>query len=172
MQLTVTALFLMGCGRSDPYAPIKKLYKPSPDTDVTSSRWYNFPSFAGTVWKTKVKTAVAEGKRYTGAPEISLVAPHRFDPTAPHYSSVPDMKIITVLPVGTRVRIERLMKDNGAWGGVQVTATVEDGTNAQRTVFLDNALLAHNQYLQNDLKATNWGVNPERLEAVTDGSNK
>jgi hypothetical protein len=80
------------------------------------------------------------------------------------------MKVITVLPAGTRLRIERLMKDNGASGAVQVTATVEGGTHAQRTVFLDNALLAHNQYLQNDLKATNWGVNPEMLEAVTDAS--
>ena len=166
MQLTVAALLLTGCGKSsDPYAPVKKLFKPSADTDVTSSPRYNFPSFAGTVWKTKVKTAIAEGKRYTGAPEIRLLAPHRFDPTEPRYIPNPDTKIITVLPVGIRVRIERLMKDNGAWGGVKVTATVEDGTNAQRSVFLDEELLASNQYLMGN-KSTNWGVDPDMLEKV------
>ena len=163
--LLATLPFFSGCGQSsDPYAPVKKLFKPSPDTDVTSSPWYNFPSFAGTVWKTKVKTAVAESKRYTGALEIQLLAPVHFDPTHPKYYPPNDLKLMTVLPVGTRLRIERLMKDNGAWGGVLVTATVEDGTNTQRTMFLDNTLLAHNQYLMNELKATNWGVNPEMLE--------
>jgi hypothetical protein len=173
MNLTM-ALFLTGCGQSsDPRAPVKKLFKPSADTDVTSSPWYNFSSFSGTVWKTKVKTAIAEGKRYTGAPETSLVAPRRFDTADPNYRRPNDTRIITVLPVGIRVRIERLMKDNGAWGGVNVTATVEDGTNAPRIVFLDGAMLASNQYLGTEVtKSTNWGVNPEMLEAVTDDLKK
>lgn len=73
------------------------------------------------------------------------------------------MKIVSVLPAGTRLRIRRLMQDNGAWGGVQVTAAVEDGTNAQRTVFLDNALLAPNKYILGPTN-TSWSVNPEMLE--------
>jgi hypothetical protein len=152
---------------------VKKLYKPSADTDVTSSSYYNFSSFAGTVWKTKVKTALAEGKRYTGAPEIKLLAPHRFDQTDPNYRPLHEnTKIITVLPIGTRLRIERLMKDNGAWGGVNVIATLEERTNAQRIVFLDASMLASNQYLGNEAgnKSTNWGVNPEMLETVTNAS--
>jgi len=170
VKLNMAALLLTGCGKpSDPSASVKKLFKPSSDTDVTTSPRYNFSSFSGTVWKTKVKTALAEGKRYTGAPEISLLAPSRFDQSDPNYRPPHDTRIITVLPVGIRVRIERLMKDNGAWGGVKVTATVDDGTNAQRTVFLDTWLLASNQYLMNSMtKSTNWGVEPEMLEAVSE----
>jgi hypothetical protein len=63
------------------------------------------------------------------------------------------------------------MKDNGAWGGVQVTAKVEDGTNTPTAVYVDERLLANNIYLHfGPTKSTNWGVNPEMLEAVTDGS--
>ena len=76
-----------------------------------------------------------------------------------------------MLPVGTRVRIERLMKDNGAWGGILVTATVENGTNGQKTVFLDEALLADNNYMDG-AASKNWGVNPEMLEPVTDDLKK
>ena len=75
------------------------------------------------------------------------------------------MKLIAVLPVGTVIRIERLMHDNGAWGGVQVTASVKDETNAQRTVFLDELLLANNKHINlGPTTSTNWGVNPEMLE--------
>ncbi len=166
VTLNLPTVFLTGCGQSaDPLAPVKKLYKPSPDTDVTASPKYNFAPFSGTIWKTKLKTAVAEGKRYTGAPETSLIVPSRFDPTDPNYRPVPGIKIIAVIPEGTRLRIERLMKDNGASGSVQVTATVEDGTNTQRTVFLDGRLLLNNMYLLFEMtKSTNWGVNPEFLE--------
>ena len=90
-MLKMTGLFLTGCGPSpETKAALKEIYKPRPDIDVTSSPEYNFSSFSGTVWKTKVKTALAEGKRYTGAPEIRLLAPHRFDPTEPRYIPNPE----------------------------------------------------------------------------------
>jgi hypothetical protein len=172
ITVTTAAILLTSCGKStDPYAPMKKLYQASPDTDVTLSSNYNFASFSGTVWKTKVKTAISEGRRYSGVPETTLIAPNRFDTADPHYRPVQNLHIITVLPVGTRLRIERLMKDNGAWGGVNVTVAVEDGANAQRVMFLDGWLLAANRYLMNGPPAsTNWGVDPEMLEAVTNAS--
>src|SRR5580698_1776810 len=82
IMMVATAAILTSCGKSsNPLTSIAKLYQPSPDTDVSSLPEYNFVSFTGTVWKTKVRTAVANEKRYTGAPDVSLLVPKRFDPT-------------------------------------------------------------------------------------------
>jgi hypothetical protein len=91
------------------------------DSDVTSSPDYNFSSFSGTEWKTRVKVAVADIRG-----EIYLIAPDSFDPTDAHYRPIASCTVMSVLPVGSRIRIERLMKNNGDWGGVRVTAVVED----------------------------------------------
>src|SRR5204862_4489507 len=106
----------------------------------------NFASFAGTVWKTKTSVAIADGKRYTGAPEVSLLAPERFDSTHPRYNPPRDTKIVAVLPASTRLRISRLLEDQGAGGGVQVEAVLLDGTNGQKAVFLDGLLVAGNAW--------------------------
>jgi hypothetical protein len=120
------ASLLNGCGQ-DPNRR-DTMFKQRPDTDVTSSPEYNFRSFAGTVWKTKVKVALADLKAYTGEHHITLLTPENFDPAHPRYRPPPYMeKVIAVLPIGTHLRIERLMKDNGNWGGVRVTALLEDG---------------------------------------------
>jgi hypothetical protein len=149
--MILTPLFLSGCG-----------YKQPPDTDVTSSAKYNFAPFAGTVWKTKVKVALADVKRYNGWHEATLLPPDAFDPTHPKYRPPPDLEeLISVLPIGTRLRIERLMKDNGNWGGVQVTASLEDG----RVVYLLDDFLAKNRFLwPGDSDSKEWGVNPDMLE--------
>jgi hypothetical protein len=108
-------MFLTRWGQSSKaFKEISKLYKPSEDTDATSSPYYNFSQFSGTVWKTRVRTAVAELKRYTGAQDITLLTPVSFDAAEPKYNPPPTIKSFTVLPIGTRVRIERLMEDNGA----------------------------------------------------------
>ena len=164
--LLLAALFLTSCGQSlDPLAPVKKLFKPAADTDVTASPEFNFASFSGSVWTTKVETAVAELKRYTGAPETTLLSPQAFDQKHPQYTPPHDMKSVTILPVGTRVRIARLMKDNGAWGAVQVTANVEVGSNAPVTVFLSRRFLTDNVHVnRGPTTSTNWDVNPDMLE--------
>ena len=157
---------LTGCGQSSsPYKEISKLYKPSPDTDVTSSPHYNFSSFSGTVWKTKVKTAVADLTRYTGAHDITLLAPIAFDSADPKYTPPPTMKSYTVVPAGASLRIARLMKDNGAAGFVMVTATLLDGTNSQKDVFVSPHLLAKNQFVWPGWSSsTNWDVDPDIVE--------
>jgi hypothetical protein len=160
-------VFLAGCGPS-PEAAVKKLYRPSPDKDVTSAPKapkYNFSSFANTIWKTKVEVAIAGTKRYTGAPEVSLLAPERFDPTHPRYSPGSDMRIVAVLPPGTHLRIARLMQDQGAWGGVQVEAVLLDGTNSQKSVLLDPLLLSGNRWARGPDSNTNWGINPDMLQS-------
>src|SRR5262245_8613751 len=85
--------FLNGCGQSQEEAMLKG-YKQRPDTDVTSSSEYNFKSFSGSVWKTKVKVALADVKRYNGSHEPTLLAPENFDPTHPEYFPPPDMEKI------------------------------------------------------------------------------
>ena len=160
------AFFLNGCGDSkDRSFNLLKNYKQPPDTDVTSSPEYNFSSFTGTVWKTKVKVALADFKRHTGEHSTDLITPEFFDPTHPKYTRVPGSRIIAVLPVGTRVRIERLMKDKGVWGGLRVAATVEDGTNSQETIYLSVEMLATNKFmLPGQSSSTNWDVDPDLLE--------
>jgi hypothetical protein len=164
--LNMAALFLAGCGQSpETKAALKELYKKHPDTDVTGDPYYNFSSFAGTVWKTKVKVAVAELERYSGVHDIKLLAPDSFDPEHPRYDPPKNLQLNSVLAAGTRIRIERLMRDQGVWGGVQVVATVEDSTNFQKNVYLDPMLLAKNRFVwAGSSMSTNWGVNPDMLE--------
>ncbi|MDB6068241.1 MAG: hypothetical protein JWR26_4449 [Pedosphaera sp.] len=165
-MISIAALWFSGCGESPESVVKKKLFSPRPDKAVTMSPEYNFSSFAGTVWKTKTKTAIADLKRYTGAPEVKLLAPQRFDRTHPEYNPPDDMKIIAVLPPGTRLRITRLMEDQGAWGGVQVEAVLEDGTNAQKAVLLDGFLLAGNRWTRGPDSNKNWDADPGMLERV------
>jgi len=127
-----------------------------PDTDVTSSPEYNFTTFAGTVWKTKVKVGLADITSYKGRHEITLGAPESFDEADTKYT-----KLIDVLPVGTRLRIERLMQDNGSLGGVQVTASLEDG----KVVYVLRELLAKNRFISPGWSdSRNWGMNPDMFE--------
>jgi hypothetical protein len=112
--------------------------------------------------------AVADLKQYTGKHDLNLLVPKHYDSTHPEYTPAHDMQIIALLPPGTRLRIEKLMKDNGNWGGVRVAAVLEDGTNSQKTVFLDELLLTNNQFIaRGPTSSTNWGVNPDMLEVVT-----
>ena len=143
------SIFLSGCGRR-------------PDTDVTSSPEYNFSSFAGTVWKTKVKTALADVKLYTGRRVTYVLPPRSYDPAHPHYSPPPELEQInSVLPVGTRVRIEGLMKDNGTAGLLFVIGSLEDG----KVVYLSDYLLAKNRFVfPGWSESKEWGVDPEILE--------
>src|SRR5207247_7792162 len=82
-------------------------------------------SFAGTVWKTKVEVALADLEQYTRKHDLNLLIPMHFDPTHPKYTPTHNMLIVTLLRIATGVRIDRLIKDNGNWGGVRVAAKLE-----------------------------------------------
>jgi len=159
-QMAVLFALLVACDKS-PQAAISKLYKPSPDKDVTTDPQFNFSPFAGTVWKTKAKTAIADIKRYTGVMDTHLLAPLHFDPADPNYTPIKDLKIDAELPVGTRLRITRLLQDQGAGGGPYVEAIVQDGTNTDKTVFVDFALLSSPRGSGPTLT---WSANPDMLE--------
>jgi hypothetical protein len=151
ITLVMIASLLMGCGR--------------PATDVTSSPEYNFVPFAGSVWRTKVKTALADIKPGSISTRLHLIAPEHFDPAHPKYRPIAQSQIIAELPPGTRLRIDRLMKNNRNWGGVWVTAVLEDGIHSGKTVHLSNYLLAKNRFVWagwSDSKE--WGADPDMLE--------
>lgn len=151
--LLAMALSITGCRRP-------------PDTDVSASPYYNFSSFTNTVWKTKGKVALTDTKQYTGRHALTLFPSKIFDPTQPGYNSVDlvNIRLIAELPVGTRVRIGRLMEDNGNWGGVRVKGVLDDG----REVVIDDMLLSKNKFLNTTLTSpsTNWGVAPDMLETA------
>jgi hypothetical protein len=164
------ALFCSGgCGKSsdkelkDEDSAMKKMYSPQQDKDVTSDPQYNFSSFAGTVWKTKIKLGMVDIKRYTGRRDTALLAPESFDSTQPNYRPPHDMTMISVLAEGTHLRIERLMEDQGVWGGVWVTASLEDG----KIVYLEPYLLAKNRFIWKGWSSsTNWGFDAQMLEEI------
>ena len=140
--------------------PLLLLLSGCRDSDVTSSPDYNFLSFSGTEWKTKVKVAVADIRG-----EIYLIAPDSFDPTDVHYRPIAGCTVKSVLPIGSRIRIERLMKDNGDWGGVLVTATLDDSPVSQRTIYVERELLAKNVFIWAGWSySTNWDINTNILE--------
>lgn len=165
MVLALVSL-LEGCDQSsNKYVNELKNYKQPPDTDVTLSPEYNFASFSGTVWKTKAKVALADFKEYTGVHHTYLFVPKRFDPNQPDYTPLHDMKIIAVLPSGTRLRVGRLIQDNGIGDQLWVTGTLVDDTNSEKNVYLDHLLLANNRFIAlGPSSSTNWGVNPDMLE--------
>ena len=170
--LAMGCLLLNGCGRSSnkftkELDELDKINE-SPDTDVTASPVYNFSSFAGIQFRTKVKVAITALIRYNGEHAITLFPPDSFDPADPNYRAVHDMQVISVLPAGTLLRIDRLMKDNGEWGGVRVTATVESGGYAKKNLYLDRELLAKNVFVWTGWSLLrDWGVDPDYLEVVT-----
>jgi len=157
--VTLTA----GCGPS-PDSALKQAYSPKAYKDVTSSPEYNFSTFSGTVWKTKTKVALANVKRYTGAYERTLLAPIHFDTADPKYTSGPEKHVDKVMPAGTQLQIGRLMEDQGAWGGVQVEAVLQD-QKGESIVYLDPWLLSGNKWSGGPTSYTNWGVNSDVLEA-------
>ncbi len=151
--LVFSALFLGGC-------------RQSPE-DVTRSPHYNFSSFAGTVWKTRVKVALAEVPVYNGAHQLTLLSREEFDPTDPKYTGTANQyRIISMLPAGARIRIGRLLFDTGEGSQLWVTASLDSGTYYRKTVYVTRRLLARNIFLERDpsLPRT-WGVNAKYLES-------
>jgi len=138
------------------------LYKLPPVKNVTLSPECNFSSFCGTVWKTKVKVAVATIQQGSRPASVYLLEPHSFDPAHPKYTPPYGMQIIEVLPAGTRLRIERLlMKENFNWIDLWVTASLDDG----KIVRLSVGLLAKNRFIWSGWSdSKDWGVDPDMLE--------
>ena len=135
------------------------IYSITRDTDVSSSPKYGFASFSGTVWRTKVKLATGHLEGHT-----RLIPPIFFDKTDPRYLALPDLRELSILPIGSRVRIDRLIQDNGSWGGIQVTAMVDDGTGIERKVYLNTQLLAPNSFLDAIASSSKtWAVNSDML---------
>ena len=100
-----------------------------------------------------------------------LLPPDRFDPTDPNYIRIPDIKSITVLPPRIRLCITWLLKDQGAWGGVQVEGVVVDEANALKAVYVDKDFLTNVWWAsKGPTSNTNWGVNPDMLAPSGDSS--
>ncbi len=167
IPLIMAVLCLSGCGE-DPNVTALKNYKRKPDTDIGADPRYNFASFAGTVWKTKDKVALASVKEYTGERVTYVISPISFDATRPDYRPFDggDLQIVAVLPAGVRLHVERLMRDNGIANLISVRVVVEDGTNAHQNVYLSERLMENGPISANKLISTNWGMNPEFLEEV------
>ena len=56
------------------------------------------------------------------------------------------------------------MKDNGNWGGLRVTGSMEDG----EVVYLERRLFARNRFLFPDSDSNEWAGDPDILEKVAE----
>ena len=134
-----------------------------PDRDVSSSASLNFLSFTGSVWRTKIELAVTQRKNYHGTLVSYLEVPPQKH--SDNDRSIPHVALL--VPAGARLRIDRLMQDSGTWGGLWVTAVLDEGTPKQKTVEVDPLLLAKNKFIWiGTSSSTNWDVNPDVLEKV------
>jgi hypothetical protein len=151
--ILAASLFLGGCRR--------------PPKDVTRVPHYNFSSFAGTVWKTKVKVALTDVTEYNGEHHLTLYSTDAFAPPDPKYPRMNDRyPIISILPAGARIRIRRLWFDTGEAGLLWVTASLDSGTYYRKTVYVSRQMLANNIFLEHDPSfPKTWGVNPKYLES-------
>jgi hypothetical protein len=145
-------------------ATIAMLMSGCRDSDETSSPRYNFSSFSGTVWKTKLQIAVAKIER--GSTKICLIPPDAFDTNNAHYRPILGCTVMSVLSVGSRIRIERLVKDNVDWGGVRVTASLIESPVERGAIYVEPELLEKNCYLYDKAtsQSTNWGMSPDLFE--------
>jgi hypothetical protein len=173
LLLAMAYLSLNGCGKSSKDKELLdelKNYKQPPDTDVTKNPDYFFSSFAGTVWRTRTRTALVEIKLYTGKRVIWFSPPLVFDPADPNYMPIAGMHVATVLPAGARICIDRLMQDNGIGGQVWVIASLENETNCQTTnLYVSPTFLANNSFFRGPITLHRWGVDSNYLEAATNG---
>jgi hypothetical protein len=153
--LVMAPLFLNGCGQP-------------PDSDVTKNPRYFFSSFANTLWRTKDKTALMKVKLYTGKQVTTFVPRDAFDPTDPQYRPTPGMQLVSIVPPGALLRINRLLQDNGIGSQVNVIASLESETNSDTTnLYLDAEFLANNSFFRGPVTLHRWGVNSNLLETVT-----
>jgi hypothetical protein len=73
-----------------------------------------------------------------------------------------------MLPSGAHVQMGQLIKDNGEGNILLVTGTLTDETNGQLIVYFDRELLKKNRFITpGSSSSTNWDVNPDMLEALT-----
>jgi len=132
------------------------------ETDVTADTRYNFQSFAGSTYKAKDKLTVVKVKQYNGQQNMILFPASTFDRSRSDYRTLPGvLGTVTDVSVGAKVQVSRLMKDNGNWGGVRVTALLEDGT----VVYLSERLLVPNKFISvGESQTAAWDLNPESFE--------
>jgi hypothetical protein len=168
----MASLFLSGCGKFPKDKELLdelKNYKQLPDTDFTKNPDYYFSSFAGTVWRTRTKTALVEIE-YTSKQVIWFAPPLVFDPADPNYMPIAGMHVVTVLPAGARICIDRLMQDNGIGNQVWVIASLENEANCQTTnLYVSPTFLANNSFFRGPITLHRWGVDLNYLEAAANG---
>jgi hypothetical protein len=113
-----------------------------------------------------VKVALADITRRQDRTQITMLPPCFFDRTHPGFISLYYLTIIRELPIGTKIRINRLMETFGNAGGVHVVASIDDGTTFELNHHFSNKnKFIHRSWDEKDV-TNKWGVNPEMLEKV------
>jgi len=140
-------------------------------TDVTHSPEYNFASMAGTRWKTKTETALAPN--YGGSKRTYLIPPLNFHTAYHEHAGLSGYgrAVTAKFPVGTHLRIEKLIKHRGGVSGVEqlfVIATLEDKVHSRKEVYLSLYFFERNAFLwrNHGPYPKTWTANPDLLESA------
>ena len=101
----------------------------------------------------------------------------QLDRAVPDYDGSVPRRVVRILPIGTRLRIERLMFDNGEGSQLWVTASLDDGTYPKKIVYVNWGLLAENRWIggphpgvphpPGSETSRTWTVNPKYLESAS-----
>ncbi|MBL8824096.1 MAG: hypothetical protein JNJ77_16035 [Planctomycetia bacterium] len=137
-----------------------------PPLDVTQEEKYEFKEFQGTIWRTKTRVVLADITDRQDRTEIIMLAPCSFDRNHPEYSPPYHLTVIKEIPIGTKIRINRLLETFGNAGGLDVEGTIDDGTTFQLCHrFLNKNKFIYRYWDKKDV-ISKWGVNQELLESV------
>lgn len=95
---------------------------------------------------------------------LYLLAPEAFDRTHPNYTPLAGSKAVSVLPAGTEIRIDKLWKDHGNWGGLRITGQVNEGTSV-KSLEISWRFFMKDKFLNPGLNyPSTWAVDPDLLE--------
>lgn len=150
----ISHLLLLGCGRQD----------------VSSNPANHFAAIAGTMCKTKVPLVILQsGRDYVGS---ICTAGYEDDflhgkvDTSSYGAYGANVKVITVLPIGTIIRIDQLMTRGGDIGGHFVTFSVQSGKySGTKSIEMPDSMFLPNSFIDPvQSKSTDWLIDQGKLE--------
>ncbi len=158
------AIFLFTCSCN------KKRDSRNMYTDVSLAQDYNFKSFSGNKYRTKVEVAIAKIKTHSGETIEVIIPQDAYDDKHPEYNPPPFLeKVVAKLPIGFTIRIHALLKENGIAGLLRVQVSLEDDIDASskgKVVYIDRTMLTKNKFMYPSSPANEWTVDSKLLEHV------
>ena len=136
--------------------------------DVSKNR--NFSKFAGTIWKTKVPIAIPSSGTDVASRECTVEYEQAFAKGTANRNYFDGKNLAeAILPIGTVVRVERLLQIVSEEGGLYVEMSIESGVNKGKKFRAPDSLFAPNRFLHPEVHpdaSDTWAVASDKLESL------